>query len=346
MWELDQEQPDRSRVGEVVEDCVVPLAAELGSWGAPVSLEYPDRSLWIWPEATVADGTVVRNVGALVYSAAGACRGEMEFVMDADGSPVSLIELTPEEEEENATRTDGRRTELAITGGFVHEGRGFAYYKKILAGPGFFDSETVGTGVCVMEAPSEPCGRTTPSVDPAEPTLLWTRDGRPLDRGAFLATDGFAYVWGCLHAAAFLDPCSVARVTPGEAADPSAYRFASWDGEWIDDAANAGALFDNPGAVTPGYSAFLERFTIVTANIWDSTIELRRSDAASSGFDDPVRLFDAAPPAEWFIEGGIEHSGLAEENGRTIAVSYFTSASGPEQGLHLVTFRFAQGGAP
>ncbi|MBI5490882.1 MAG: hypothetical protein HY905_26355 [Deltaproteobacteria bacterium] len=344
VWELGEELAGRSRLGEVVGDCVVPMPAELEAWGAPVSVEYPDRSLWIWVEATAADGSALRNVGAFVSSVEAACRGEMSFVFDADGAPLPLVSLTAEEEALDAARTDGRRTQLALTGGFVHGGAGYGYYEKIVAGPGLFDAVTIGTGLCRMAAAGEPCERATPGVVPDEPTLLWSRGGRPLDRGAFLASDGYAYVWGCLHAAAFLDPCSVARVSPGEAGDPAAYEYAGWDGEWIADGWNAGAVFEDPGALTPGYNAYLGRYTAVTVDIWNSAIELRRSEAPGGGYDDPVRLFDAVPPEEWFIGGGIEHAALAEEGGRTIAVSYFTNAAGPKRGLHLVTFRFAEGG--
>ena len=83
----------------------------------------------------------------------------------------------------------------------------------------------------------------------------------------------------------------------------------------------------------------------MTSNSWESTIELRQAGAPGNGYDDPVWLFDAVPPADWFIGGGIEHAALAEDGGRTIAVSYDTRASGAQQGLHLVTFRFAEGGA-
>ena len=344
VWNLGEEQAGRSRPGEVVDDCVVPMPEELDGWGAPSSLEYPDRSLWIWVEATAADGTAERNVGAFVSSAAGACRGELDFVTDARGALLPMISLTEEEEEADAARTDGRHTQLALTGGFVHGGAAYAYYQKILAGPGFFDAVVLGTGVCRIAAAGEACLRTTTGRYPEEPTLLWLQDRRPMNRGAFVSSDGYAYLWGCLHAAAFSDPCSVARVRPDEADDPSAYRFAGWDGGWIEDGGNAASIFESSGALTPGHNGFLDRYTAVVPNIWDSTIELRRADGPAGHYDEPVRLFDAVPPDDWFIGGGIEHAALAQDGGRTIAVSYYTNATGPEQGLHLVTFRFAEGG--
>ena len=93
VWNLDEESLGRSRLGRVVGDCIVPRPAELSGWGAPVSVEFPDRSLWIWEEVTTATGTSVRNVGAFVADPDDACAGDLVFVEDAGGAPVSLVSL-------------------------------------------------------------------------------------------------------------------------------------------------------------------------------------------------------------------------------------------------------------
>jgi hypothetical protein len=342
VWDLDEESLARGPLGRIVDDCVVPPPPGVAQWGAPVAVEYADRSLWIWDEIALADGRRVRNAGALVASAAGACRGDVDLVADGDGVPLPLVSLTAEEEAANAARTDGRRAQLSITGGFVQEERARVYYEKVLVGPGFFDAAVVGMGLCLIDDAGGPCRRATPAAYPEEPTLLWYRSPRVWNRGAFVAADGYAYLWGCLHAAAFEDLCAVARVPPDGAADPAAYRYAGWDGSWIDDAGNAGALLENAGALTPGFNAHLDRYVAVAADIWDPGIALYRADAAAGSYGDPVRLFDAVPPDDWFIGGGVEHSALADEGGRTIAVSYFSGGSGPEHGLHLVRFRFEE----
>lgn len=337
VWKLDEE---RIRTGHVVEDCVVPRPAQLASWHAPVSVEYPDRSLWIWEEVIANDGTPLRNVGAFVSSSEGACSGDLEFVVDAEGTLLPLVSLTDEEELENATRTDDRWVRLSITGGFVYEGRAHLYYEKVLAGPGFFDAHVLGMGLCVIGTTGWECERVTPGVYADEPTLMWAHGSRVWNRGAFIAPDGYAYLWGCLHAGAFEDLCSVARVRPTEAADPSAYRFAGWGGSWIDDPWNAEVLCENAGWITPDFNSYLDSYIVVTANIWESTIELRHSDEAAGDYRDAIHMFDAVPPDDWFIGGGIAHAALSSESGRTIAVSYYTDVSGPDDGLHLVTFRF------
>jgi hypothetical protein len=339
---LDEEHLERSRLGRVVEDCVVPPPAALSGWGAPVSVEYPDRSLWIWEEVETAGGDRIRNAAAFVTGAVAACSGDVRFVVDGEGAFVPLIGLTADEERENAERTDGRRVQVAVTGGFAHEGLTRLYYRKVVAGPGLLDAEVVGMGVCTSASPGAPCVRAVPGVHPEEPTLLWDRTERLWNRGAFVGADGFAYVWGCLHAAAFEDLCSLARVAPDEAEDPSAYRFAGWDGSWIDDAWNAGALLRSAGQVTPGFSRRLGRYVAVAADIWNNRIVLHRADRVEGGYGDPVPLLDAVPPDDWFIGGGAAHAALGAADGGTIVVSYFTSASGTGHGLHLVTFRFEE----
>src|SRR5262249_12907439 len=73
---VDGIEEERSRIGDVIQDCVVPLSAHVSGWGAPVSLEYPDGSAWLWDSVALDDGSQVRNVLALVHSASAACAGQ------------------------------------------------------------------------------------------------------------------------------------------------------------------------------------------------------------------------------------------------------------------------------
>jgi hypothetical protein len=80
-------EEDASTVGVLVRDCVVSETL-----GAPVSLEYPDRSLWLW-----SDGA------AFVVSAESACRSGV-----VKGPPFTASDVTP-------------------LGGFVHDGIGYLF---------------------------------------------------------------------------------------------------------------------------------------------------------------------------------------------------------------------------
>jgi hypothetical protein len=247
-----------------------------------------------------------------------------------------VIALTADEQLWNEGRTDGRRLALAPLGGFVAGGAGTLYYEKVVRGPGIFDSERLGVGVCAIDAPGASCVRATPGVYEHDATLVWLGDGRHLGAPGFVDSDGRAYLYACVHAAAFEDHCVAARVRPADAADPRAYEaYNAFDG-WAD-AKNGTVAFDGPSSVTPAYNGFLGRWVAVYADIWASEIVLRTAAAPEGEFARPSPLVHAVPPEDWFIGGGAAHAALASPGGDTLVVSYHTGADAGPPGLHLVT---------
>lgn len=328
---------EHSRIGDLLRDCVVPLPAGVSSWGAPVSLEYADGSVWIFESATLEDGADLRNVFALVPTADAACTGSFDLARDDGGEPISALALTSEEVEANAARSDGRRLDLVPIGGFVSGHRGFLYYEERLSGPGIFDSEPLGQGLCLFEdGATAPCTR----VVRDDTTRLWDSSARPLNRGGFVDGEGFALVYGCQHVAAFEDLCVVARVPVDEVGDPAAYRFFNPFSGWIEDPANAGVLLNNAGQLTVRWNPYRREYTAIAMNIWESCAVVYGSSDPTGPFEEPDVLFEAVKPASLFVSGGVEHVALGEGEGRTIHVSYHTNAEGPGHGLHLASYRF------
>ena len=88
---------------------------------------------------------------------------------DAAGAPRSLLALSPDELAENTTREDGRQLQLSAHGGFVSDEVGYLYYEHTLVGPGVFDAEVLGTGLCIVQGSGEPCERLRLNGS----TLLW-----------------------------------------------------------------------------------------------------------------------------------------------------------------------------
>lgn len=340
---LDDES-DAIGVGRVERDCVVPPPATVSNVTAPAAVEWPGESLWIWDELTVGEGDGARTVGsaaALVRDAAAACDGGVTLLRGAEGAPLSLLALDPEEQQENLSRTDGKRVALRAVGGFASAGAGVIYYDKLLRGPGFFDAEVIGTGVCTQSAPDAPCLRTRPGRYADEPTLLWLRPGPSWGSGAFVDADGLAYLYGCQRLAAFEHGCSVARVRPAEAADPEAYRYYEALGDsWQEVPAAASVVAEGSDLLTGGYDEYLGRYALVGLRLLEERVEVRVADQPQGAFARPMRLFDAVRPEEWFVAGGREHAALRGEAGRRVAISYHVGAAGPASGLHLVTFRF------
>ncbi|MGB8298291.1 MAG: hypothetical protein WCG85_22950 [Polyangia bacterium] len=328
---IDHIAEETSTVGELTSDCVVPVPDGVRSLAAPASLEYPDGSLWIWRSLDLADGQIVPNASAFVSDANQVCGSGVTLELDASGAPASLLALTPQETQANAARTDGRQLALVPFGGYVYAGQGYLFYDHALLGPGIFDEESLGTGLCVRADQAVTCDRVTLNDD----TILWQADQRILNSGG-LVVDDRALVYGCRPVASFSTLCTVSGAPLDALEDPSAYEVYNAFNGWVDQLSDASALADELGPVT--VSAFSGTFMATILDIFESRFYVRRMLSATGDMDRRIAIFDALPPASWFLGGGREHSGL-RRSPRTIHVSYSTSAAAAP-GLHLATFRF------
>jgi hypothetical protein len=320
-----------STVGELTSDCVVPVPDGVRSLGAPVSLEYPDGSLWIWRSLELADGQSIVNASAFVSDATQVCGSGVTLKLDASGALASLLALTPQETQANAARTDGRQLALVPFGGFVYAGRGYLFYDHALLGPGIFDEESLGTGLCVRADQAVTCDRVTLNDD----TILWTPDQRVLNSGGLVVGDR-ALVYGHRPVASLSTLCTVSGAPLDALEDPSAYQVYNAFNGWVDQLSDGSAIADELGLVT--VSAFSGTFMATVLDIFESRFYVRRMPSATGEMDRRIAIFDALPPTSWFLGGGREHSGL-RRNPRAIHVSYSTNAAAAP-GLHLATFRF------
>lgn len=330
---VEELRNESAALGELIGDCVVAPPPGVNRLPAPISVDHGGRSLWIFESLEAP--FEIRNAAAYVDSVGTACAGTIELLTDDAGAPVSLIGLTPAEVQRNGERNDGRREIVAARGGFEHDGRAYIYYDKLVAGPGSFDAELVGTGLCILA--DRECVRARPEVYADEPTLLWTRGERTFNRAGLVAGDGYAYLYGCFHAAAFTDLCAVARVRPDQAAEPAAYQYRGFD-DWIDDPWDAVVLFESSGPISVISSDFLGSTVAITTDSFASTLGVSAADQPDGDFSKRRPIIDAIPSPSFFIGGGSVHPELGSADGRVIAATY--STDGEPGGLHLVTYRF------
>jgi hypothetical protein len=321
---------ERSAVGVVTRDCVVPPPAGVAALGAPAALEYPDHTLWLWDEVRLTDGDTVAGAAAIAADAAEVCARGPTMLADG-GRPASLLALTAAEEAENRARTDGKRLVLEPRGGFVHDGDGYLFYVHALRGPGVWDVEELGTGLCTLAAGATACARVAVDGDP----VLWPGTRRALDRGGLVVGDR-ALVVGCRRAAAFVEPCVVSGAPLDRLRDPAAYQVWNAFSGWQGDPTNGTSIADGVGALT--VSAYAGGYLATTLDIFANAVSVRFSDSPADGYRHPIALFDVVP-ASFFVAGGREHRGLRSGDPRTIHVSYATDGAAAP-GLHLVSFRF------
>lgn len=301
-----------SRIGEVTVECVV---ANVGDAGSPVSLEYDDSSLWIFPGAD--------NRAVAVSNADEICASGVELGAEP------LLALSQQEELDNESRGDGKRLVLEPSGGFVHEGRGYLFYEHNIVGPGFFDLERQGSGLCLVEQASQRCDR----VDVEGETRLWQPNALPRNRGGLVdgeGDDAHAFVFGCRRVAAFTEPCIATGAPLDALTNPSAYQpFNAFSG-FVNDPSNATVIVDDIGPIT--ISPYGEGFLLLWFDIFTETFHLRRSSDVATGYGSSSKIFQGVPPADGFARGGRGHAGI-QGSERELFMTYEN-----DDGLHLIGF--------
>jgi hypothetical protein len=315
-------------LGVVTHDCVIPMPEVMG---APLSIETSRGSLWVFRNGRAA----------VVESRAGACADGLDFFADEHGEPLQILSQTEQELAENDGRDDGRQIELEPLAGFASGAGAVLYYDKILTGPGIFERERLGTGVCVLDSLDEPgaCQRLLPQRFEGEASLIFDKGERSWNRSALVADDGQVYLYGCFHSAAFVDSCSVARVVPERIAEADAYQYYNVFTGWTDDPWNSTELFDSAGPFTISYSERLKHYVAVRHDIWEATFRISTSENPLEGFAGDLPLFSVPAPEDWFVDGGREHRALRDGDA-DLVLSYYTEA-GHDSGLHLAGYKFS-----
>jgi hypothetical protein len=315
---LDQEQ---STLGERTRDCVVPLPEGVEELGAPVSLEYPGKSLWLWS-----------NAAAFVDQASALCSDGPDLFRDGDGAPTPLFALDSDELASNVARDDGRRLELVAVGGFSHEDTGYVFYEHRLQGPGFFDSELLGTGLCVLDPGEERCERLRRNAS----SVLWGPEQRFLNSGGVVVSER-ALVFGCRRVADFLRVCTMTGAPLDALTDPTSYQPYDYFHGWVDDPLAASVVIEELGSVT--VSLARDGYLATTLDPFDGHVYVSLSeDLLSRQFSRRLDVFATPLPESGLAIGGREHSGLRDDPNE-LHVSYVTDRPGAA-GLHLASFRF------
>jgi hypothetical protein len=326
---------DESRVGEKTRDCIVPVAQGVSELGAPVSLDYPDASLWIWDSVIASDGTRVPNASARVSDGSVLCASGPELTRDAGGVPQSLLALSAAERAANAARTDGRQLVLSAHGGFVSENVGYLYYEHSLVGPGVFDVQVLGTGLCIVSATDQPCER----LEVEGSSVLWPPSAWPKNQGGLVVGER-AFLLGCRQLASFDDPCVISSVPLDQIQNPAAYRYFNAFSDWAEAPDSASVVLNLAGAVT--LTRTDDRYAATNLDIFDATFRVRFAAAPTGDYGMPVDLCQGQPPMNGFARGGRAHQAL-RANERSLALTYFVADDGPAHGLHLLEFELNRG---
>ena len=334
---LGTETPTRrsQKAGTLLRECIVPMPADVATWTTPATLAFPDGALWIFQSATLADGSTAPGAALWLASADAACAGPADLLRTPDGNLAAFLTLDAAETSANATRTDGRWLALVPKAGFSDAGVGHLYYDHVLVGPGSFDFELLGTGVCVLDTIAGTCTR---AVDAVGSTVLWLGDELPI-RSAFVDA-GMAYLLACRQPASLMQSCTLARVVPASAEMISAYEYFDAFAGWGASRTQSTQVLDDLALVSLSSNPFHGRYTVLLTDPFDGKVSLRLTPSLEQSFGSQVPLFTAVAPApDALFDGGAEQTSLRGEGGRVIHIAY-TAGSFATRELHLASFRF------
>ncbi|WP_437967859.1 DUF4185 domain-containing protein [Sorangium sp. So ce260] len=318
------------------------------------SARWGDRSVWVFGDTTLeipgAGGSSWRSSTFCSTDDLDASDGLSSLTepLDASGAPAEFVPFTEEElafnlahfgpqAEETCEEDCGARYAL-WPGPIVADeatGRALVFYSKLMARPGAFNFDALGSSIAVWGALDAPLAR--PEVRPGatEPTLLFGAD-EPSLTAAALVRDGMLYAYACA-CSGLTCPCLVARAPLGEATERGAWRFFS-DDSWVEGHDEAEPIMAGAPMMSVHWNEHARRYIALYSEPVSSEISLRTAPAPEGPWSDSeVVLTAEAPPApEAWPYAGLGHAELAREGGRVEYVTYFRETGFLEGEIRLV----------
>lgn len=339
---LDEESLRTALSGHVEPSCIFHPPAFVAAQSGAFSLAFESGAYWIFGETFLADEreevAALRNsTGATANQVSADCSGDLSFVAGEDGLPLQIVPLTEDEEAFNADPANEERVAIWPLSGFVREGVGHLYYRKVRL-RSYFDLTPVGTGVARLEWGST-AERDRPDIHADEPTLIWVSPQTDWGSGAVIGEDGWAYVYGCSKRAPLESACKVARGSAPDASNPSAYSY--FDGtNWSDSVENAADVVQGPTHVSLAWNGYLGRYLAIYAPVLGNDIVGRPADTPFGPFGDEVVLLHGDPSKDFGIGDVHQHPFFQKAGGRSVLISYFTDPEEGEKGMRIVEYQF------
>jgi len=275
------------------------------------------RMLWTFGDSlmtiTGADGFTYRSATA-AWGAPGAVA--LTEGLDATGAPFQLLPYSADEATYN--RANGPMERFALWPGSVISapdgGGAWIFYQRLMVHPGALNYEPLDIGLARLATLSTVAAR-DPSPLFAAPTPAYALGG--------VVDGGFIHLYGCDAVPGQLDSiCRVVRAAVDSAADAAAWQ--AWDGTaWTADLTQAAVVLHGPpGDLSVSFNRTLGTFIAVYSGIFSDDVWLRSAPHPEGPWSEPRKLFTAAAPSTGNDYAAKEHPELAQDDGRTLIVSY------------------------
>lgn len=256
---------------------------------------------------------------------------------DASGAPLYLLSLTPDEVAFNEAHAATDEAKLILwPAGLVEDperDRVLVFYSKVLARPGAFNFDAVGTSIAVWSDLAQ-----TPARDPRyggdEPTLLFT-DGRPFLAEGAVSHDGFLFAYDC---SGLSKGCVIGRAPLADAVEQDSWRY--WDGSnWSADWDRASSVMRAHDIVSVHYSDYLESFVAFYSVPLSNRVEYRTAPEPQGPWSGAGAAFSALTPTDGEVSySAVAHAELSRDN--VEYVSYHRGTAPFRSEIRLVRVEF------
>ncbi|MCD6205426.1 MAG: DUF4185 domain-containing protein [Candidatus Marinimicrobia bacterium] len=307
-----------------------------------IGARVPDESLWfpggqpLPPENMSGKGTIQQmfcNTGLLVPDTGiDGVLNNFEYILDDSGRLKTLLPLLEDE--------DHDKDRIWCQHGIYLNGKVYLSFIKVRMLPhGFLTNsdaggdllpvnfEIVGSGIAVGDPQTWNFKRLLHGDD-----YIWWRQDVPHFGSNILRVQGEdrLYFYGTLMDTAGVQRCYIARVTVDDIEDYSKYEYlSSPKPEWNSDIRKAISIFaDVPSELSISYNQYLGCYLAVHSYQTTDKIVGRTAFNPWGPWSEPIELWTVKVddsiklPYNRLIYAGKEHPELAEENGKTIYLTY------------------------
>ncbi len=215
--------------------------------------------------------------------------------------------------------------------------RAIAFYSKIHAEPGDFNFYGVGSSLAVWSRFEDLPVRPELSPGSGEPTLLFAGD-EPSFGSAAVIDGGWLYAYAC-QMEGFSKPCRLARVTPAQVTERSAWEFYAGQGQWSLEISRAEPVFEGNDILSVSYNPHLQRFLAVYNQPMDHRVMVRTAPAPEGPWSGALEAFATLTPEgdpDGWIYDAQAHREFEQEGGRIQYVSYSRSTGFLQSEVRLV----------
>ena len=306
------------------------------------------RSVWLYGDTILSvpdeDGETWHNSSMSFTEDFDARDGLSGFAErnDTVGAPRLFLERTLDEERFNTEHATTDQGKWVLWPGAVvsdpDRNRALVFYLKVLAYPGAFNFEVVGTSIAVWTSLDDVPERRILSAGSRYPTLLFSGDEPQIAAGGVVVS-GLLHAYACTGTS---KDCVLARAPLSQALERSAWRF--WNGAgWTEDWRDACGVMNAHDIVTVHRSPFLERFVAFYSEPLSNDVNYRTAPAPEGPWSDEALAFRALAPTDGIASySAVGHAELAHDDAEY--VTYHRGLAPFESEIRLVRVHFGPSG--